>query len=94
MNWRVYFSKKAQKQLNLLPENIANASRALVNELELLGPMRHTWKNFGKLRGTTDCYHCHIKQGNPTYVVCWKLVNKKIQIIEVYYVGTHENARY
>lgn len=67
---------------------------ALRHEIELLGPVRFRWKNFGKLKGEMDKYHCHLHSGRPTYVMCWKVVDKKLKIIEVYYVGTHEKAPY
>jgi hypothetical protein len=60
--------------------------------------MRKNWPNFGPLykqKGVPDnAYHCHLKQGRPTYVACWKIEDKKVKIVEVYYVGTHENAPY
>lgn len=51
------------------------------------------WKNFSSLTGN-DSYHCHLKKGKPTYVACWRIVSKKEKIIEVYYVGTHQNTPY
>jgi len=94
MGWQVFFKKHVVKQLDKLPRRVLFATRALVYEIEKLGPLRHGWKNFGKLKGKSNLYHCHIKQGKPTYVVCWEVKDKKIQIIEVYYVGTHEKAPY
>lgn len=94
MNWSVYFKKKTQKQLNTLPKPIQSIVRFLVHEIEKEGPLRHNWKNFSKLKGIENHYHCHIKDGKPTYVVCWEVVDKKIKIVEVYYVGTHEKAPY
>jgi hypothetical protein len=41
-----------------------------------------------------NSYHCHIKSGRPTYVVCWRVENKKVKIVEIFYVGTHENTPY
>lgn len=94
MSWQVSFKKHAAKQVAKLPNNIAKATRALVHEIGLLGPLRYNWKNFGKIKGTETFYHCHIKDGNPTYVACWEVIDKKIKIVEVYYVGTHEKAPY
>lgn len=94
MNWQVSFKKQVRKQLQLLPEHITKAAYVLAKEIENLGPLRHNWKNFGKLKGTNNLYHCHIKSGNPTYVACWEVQNKQIKIVEVYYVGTHEKAPY
>ena len=94
MYWQVFFKKQTVKQIDKLPKRILFSLRALTNEIELLGPLRHNWKNFGKLKGNEFLYHCHIKHGKPTYIACWKIIDKKLKIIEVYYVGTHEKAPY
>ena len=65
----------------------------LLAEMELSGPLRYGWPNFGKLSGK-DCYHCHLQKGRPTYVAVWKVVGKKERIIEVIYLGTHERVNY
>ena len=70
MHWQVSFKKKAQKQLDDLPKPIFESVIALTLEMERLGPLRYNWKNFGKLKGTENRYHCHVKDGKPTYVVC------------------------
>lgn len=41
-----------------------------------------------------DLRHCHITRGKTTYVVCWEVVDNKIRVIEVYYVGSHEKTPY
>jgi mRNA-degrading endonuclease RelE of RelBE toxin-antitoxin system len=92
--WQVGFSGKAAKQLDRLPRDIQSVASALVAELEIRGPMLHDWKHFGKLKGQGERFHCHVKSGRPTYVVCWEVIDKRIRIMEVYYVGTHENAPY
>ncbi len=94
MVWQVFFTKNSAKQIAKLPNHMVVVVRALVAEIELLGPIRYNWKNFGKLKGSSDLYHCHVKSGKPTYVVCWQVIDKKIKIVEVYYVGTHEKAPY
>lgn len=94
MSWQVFFTKHALKQVEKLPNNARLSIDTLVGEIAALGPMRHNWKNFGKLRGMVNTYHCHIKHGKPTYVACWQVKNKEIKIVEVYYVGTHEKAPY
>lgn len=90
--WIVEFTGKATKQLERLPVKIQEVVALLVAEIEVDGPVRHNWPNFSKLKGRF--YHCHIKKGRPTYVACWSIENKKAKIIEVYYVGSHENAPY
>jgi hypothetical protein len=92
LNWAIEFTGSADKQRAKLPDKIRALVDALAGEMELSGPIRKNWKNFSKLAG--DDYHCHLKKGRPTYVACWRIIDKKDQIIEVYYVGTHENAPY
>jgi len=94
--WIVRVNKKAAKQLAKLPEGIQKRFDLLANELEVAGPNRVNWTNFGRLNMSKGIYqyHCHIKSGRPTYVVCWQIIDKTIQILEVSYVGTHENAPY
>ncbi|MCP5463515.1 MAG: cytotoxic translational repressor of toxin-antitoxin stability system [Deltaproteobacteria bacterium] len=96
MKWTVTVKKKLVKQLMKLPVSIQERFDLLAKELEVAGPVRSNWKNFGKLKTDkkSECYHCHIKAGKPTYVVCWEVTDKKIKLIEVYYAGTHENAPY
>ena len=85
-------TKKAQKQIDKLPQLARENLRALVLEIESVGPVRGNWPNYSKL-GVEE-HHCHIKKGRPTYVACWRVVNKTIQMVEVYYAGTHEKAPY
>lgn len=70
MTWEVNFKKSTQKQLDKLPKSISEIVLFLVREIEQLGPLRHNWKNFGKLGSSKSLYHCHIKSGKPTYVAC------------------------
>ena len=100
MKWTVNFSHKAGKQAEKLQktnEKAALALQLLVEDLKTKGPSPGKgWSNYGKLRGksSSDLRHCHLIKGNPTYVCCWEVVNKKVKIIEVYYAGTHEKAPY
>lgn len=89
--WTVKLAGQAKKALKELPKGTCESFIALLNEMEKLGPGRHNWPNFCKLK--TDIYHCHIEKGRPTYVVCWR-INKNEKLIEVYYAGTHEKAPY
>ena len=90
--WKISLTKKAQKQLEKLPEEVQQIFGLLFREMEVAGPYRQNWKNYGKLQG--EKYHCHVKSGKPTYVVCWEITDKKSKQVEVYYVGTHEKAPY
>jgi len=75
-----------------LPKRIQDLLELLVRELEEEGPVRGTWPNYGKLSRTR--HHCHLKKGHPTYVAVWDVHNNQLHVIEVIYVGTHENAPY
>jgi len=92
--WQVTVTRKVAKQLSELPKHIQAYFDRLSKELEVEGPMQLNWPHFGKLKGSQNQYHCHIKLGHPTYVACWTVADKEIQLMEVYYVGTHENAPY
>ena len=60
----------------------------LKRDLEHSGPVRTDWPNYSKLSKTE--YHCHL---NHHYVACWTVMKETITI-EVYYVGSRENAPY
>jgi mRNA-degrading endonuclease RelE of RelBE toxin-antitoxin system len=92
--WNVSIKRSIRKDVDKLPPDVFQALRSLVREIETYGPLRYNWKNFGKLRGARDHYHCHIKSGRPTFVVCWEVTDKEVKIVEVYYAGTHEKSPY
>jgi hypothetical protein len=94
MPWDVTFTNKCTKQAGSLSTDLRDRLFALVLEIQKLGPTRAAWPNFGKIKGGRDCYHCHLKKGKPTYVVVWKVTDKRNRQAEVRYVGTHENADY
>jgi len=91
--WEVFFTRKANKQLKILPNRIQDIVLTLVKDIEIYGPVRGNWSNFGWLvKG--KCYHCHLKKGRPTYVAFWEVIDGNIKMVEVNYVGTHEKAPY
>ncbi|CAN2042918.1 Cytotoxic translational repressor of toxin-antitoxin stability system [Candidatus Magnetomoraceae bacterium gMMP-15] len=91
-SWNIHLTKKVQKQYLKLPEKVRQLLSLLIMDLENSGPVQGTWKNYGKL--SSKRHHCHLKSGHPTYVACWEVKDKKIRLIEVYYVETHEKAPY
>ncbi len=94
-DWTVGITGKACKQRDKLPEEIADALLALWTELRLEGPVQPEWPHYGKLKGRkAEEYHCHLNKGRPTYVAVWKVLDKQIRLMEINYVGTHENAPY
>lgn len=92
MNWNITFHGKARKALPKLPKRVRDILALLLKEIELNGPARGNWPNYGKLG--KDLHHCHLKKGQPTYVAVWQMMDKEIRLIEVIYVGTHEKAPY
>lgn len=89
MAWKIGFSGKAAKQAVKLPKRIRDLLIALTLEIQVAGPVRGNWLNYSKLG--LDEHHCHLTY---SYVVCWRVLDKKVQIAEVYYVGNRENAPY
>ncbi|MDR1676913.1 MAG: cytotoxic translational repressor of toxin-antitoxin stability system [Deltaproteobacteria bacterium] len=70
---------------------------ALVYELKTEGPERRNWPHYGPLKGKgkkVDMRHCHLNKNRPAYVAVWLVLDGVLQIMEVRYVGTHENADY
>jgi hypothetical protein len=95
--WTVNFSGKADKQKAKLPGHIQDSLQALRKTLELEGPEAKKWPHYGKISGTKkneDYRHCHLNKGKPVYVAIWKVIALEVRIMEVRYVGTHENADY
>ncbi len=90
--WQVDLSKKAKKQKDSLPKTIKEQLFALIRNIEVYGPVRDDWPNYGKLK--PGHHHCHLKKGRPTYVAIWVKRDREIKLIEVIYVGTHEKAPY
>jgi mRNA-degrading endonuclease RelE of RelBE toxin-antitoxin system len=93
--WTVDMTSKARKQAGKLPEDIVDALLALWADLKTCGPVQPAWPHYGKLKGRKEEeFHCHLNKGRPTYVVVWKVLDKQIKLMEINYVGTHENAPY
>lgn len=92
MTWTVLLSRNAGKQKDKLSKPLKQILYALIDDIEQAGPVRGDWPNYGKLTGNR--HHCHLKKGQPTYVAVWEVQDKKIKLVEVQYVGTHEKAPY
>lgn len=86
--YEVILKGKVAKKLNRLPENVQELFFRLQDDLESSGPIQALWSRYSKIG--KDKYHCHL---NYNYVACWRHEKKTI-IIEVYYVGSRENAPY
>lgn len=98
--WTADLSKNAKKQYIKLKRSgesrkpsVIDLIDALVIDLQHHGPSVKDWPNYSVIKkGRSSFYHCHLKKGKPTYVACWKVTTENK--IEVFYVGTHEDAPY
>jgi hypothetical protein len=88
----VTMSRAAEKRKAELSKPVCQMLYALIGDIEAGGPIRGDWPNYGKL--VDGKHHCHLKKGQPTYVAVWEVMDKKIKLVEVQYVGTHEKAPY
>lgn len=86
--YKIKIKKKYIKGLSKLPLIVQKKFSLLIKDLRDKGPNQYNWPNFSKLgKGK---FHCHL---GYSWVACWE--NKKnTLIIEVYYVGSRENAPY
>ena len=80
----VFIRRKTLGAIEKLPLNVQNKVKLLVDDLKEKGPYLAHWKNFRKLG--PNRYHCH-------WVACWLWFDNQL-IIEVYHVGSRENAPY
>jgi mRNA-degrading endonuclease RelE of RelBE toxin-antitoxin system len=90
--WKIETNRKVQKQVERLPKRIKDTLLYLIKEIEEYGPVRGKWPNYSSLGNNR--HHCHLKKGKPTYVAVWTVIDKKTKLVELSYVGTHENAPY
>lgn len=88
MTYQVLTKKRIERSLRKLPLHVQQKFEVLKQDLTDMGPVQPGWPNYSKLGENT--YHCHL---NHSYVACWTCEKKKV-IIEVYYVGSREDAPY
>jgi mRNA-degrading endonuclease RelE of RelBE toxin-antitoxin system len=89
MAYAVVVKNKVLKNLRRLPPQIVDRFTLLAETLRQFGPTGpHAWMNYSKLE--KDKYHCHLTYH---YVACWQCEQGTITI-EVYYVGSREDAPY
>lgn len=88
MQYEVYIKKKVARGLIKLPERVQNRFWLLVECLEESGPIQSKFPNYSKL-GEVE-FHCHL---GYSWAACWKNVKGELTV-EVYYVGSRENAPY
>jgi hypothetical protein len=86
--YEVVFTKKVRKCLLKVPGNIRDKFFVLAEQLADQGPIAINWLNYSKIG--EGRYHCHLAY---SWVACW-MHEKGTITIEVYYVGSRENAPY
>ncbi len=84
----VRISRKVLRSLERLPERIQDKFRLLAKDLRDAGPIQRSWSNFSALG--EGKFHCHLTY---SYVACWQHEKGTI-VIEVYYVGSRQDAPY
>jgi len=90
MAYQIIVSKKVFRRIEKLPYAVQRRFDVLYEILKHEGASGpHAWMNYGKLSEKDEC-HCHL---NRSYVPCWRHEKKTITI-EVYYVGSREDAPY
>lgn len=89
MVWHVGFTAKAAKQAGKLAPRERDLLVRLVRDLEIIGPVQTSWPHYSKLQG--QHYHCHL---NYRWVACWKVKDNALHLLDIYYVGSRENAPY
>ena len=87
--WAITFTSKAEKQAKKLPLREQEKLQFLLKDLRVCGPVVPHWRNYSKLAG--GYYHCHLSY---RWVAFWELKDNELKIIEVYYLGSRENAPY
>lgn len=88
MSFVVKIKNSASKSALKIPKAERKKFFTLCQELASSGPIRKNWPNFSAL-GKNE-YHCHLSY---SWVACWRYADQSI-LIEVYYVGSRENAPY
>jgi hypothetical protein len=88
MGYQVTINQKAGKKLRQLPPDVKKLLFLLVEDLKADGPFQRSWPNYSPLGEAR--YHCHLKY---SWVACWTWFKGSVEI-EVYYVGSRENAPY
>jgi mRNA-degrading endonuclease RelE of RelBE toxin-antitoxin system len=86
--YKVRIQKRVEKQIRKLRLIEKKKFVQLLDDLREFGPERKEWKNYSKL--SDNEYHCHLSYN---WVACWRR-RKELLVIEVYYVGSRENAPY
>jgi len=86
MTWTVYLTRKAHKQLIKLPRSIQDLADLAVADLEDQGVNPQGWDT---LKTNDDEYRLRL---NYRYRMRYRITDKQILEIEVFYVGHRQEA--
>lgn len=86
--YNVVLKKKAIKGAEKLPTAASRRFVVLLKWLEENGPFAYVFPSFSKLG--KNKFHCHL---GYSWVACWTHEGNELKV-EVYYVGSRENAPY
>lgn len=86
--YKVTMKPRKMRALQKLPLQVQDLFGLLQLDLEERGPVQPTWPNYSKL-GAQE-HHCHLDRD---WVACWRYLEESREI-EVYYVGSRQNAPY
>ena len=86
--YEVTLTNKALKLLLKMPKKQQEVFYLLQCDLEKTGPIQPSWPNYSKLEKIS--HHCHLSK---KWVAVWRCEKKSIEV-EVYYVGSREDAPY
>jgi hypothetical protein len=93
MRWRVHAKKRTLRLVEKMPRRAQGAFWRLKAVLEESGPTGpHGWRNYGKLKGEANTFHCHLTPDHQ-WVACWRS-EEEIFTIEIFYAGSHQGAPY
>ena len=94
-DWTLDISNKVKKGLEALPSHVRSRADNFLSSLKSGPNVGGNWHNYSKLPqiGVMH-YHAHIKDGHPTYVACWEVIDIPNKIIKIRYIGTREKAPY
>ena len=87
--WQVKIKRRLERKISSLPARVQNLYQALKRDLTCDGPVQPSWNNYSKIGA--DEHHCHLTYH---YVACWRVLSDNSLELEVYYVGSRENAPY
>ena len=87
--WSVQIKRRLLRKVESLPIAVQRKFAALKVDLESSGPVQSSWQNYSKLG--ENKHHCHLTHH---YVACWLVVSETEMVLEVYYVGSREQAPY